>query len=115
MDKLLRYQTVLKEVLLEYVQQGATDEEATEHLETQLLFDDIHNRYQVLRVGWKEEKSSFLVIFHFSILNNKIWIQRHISDYDIVGDLEEKGVSKEDIVLAFYAPKMRPFTGYAVA
>ena len=68
-----------------------------------------------MRIGWEGIKGIFLVIFHFAIIDNKIWIQRHISDYDIVGDLEEKGVPKEDIVLAFYAPKMRPFTGYAAA
>ncbi|MEL6718177.1 MAG: XisI protein [Bacteroidota bacterium] len=115
MDKLLKYQTILKEVLNEYTRQGAVDEEAQEHIETQLLFDDTHSRYQVLRIGWEGAKGIFLVIFHFAIIEDKIWIQRHISDYDIVGDLEAKDVPKEDIVLAFYAPKMRPFTGYAVA
>jgi hypothetical protein len=29
--------------------------------------------------------------------------------------LEEKGIPKQDIVLAFYAPIRRPDTGYAVA
>ena len=114
MDKLLKYQTILKEILSEYVEQGAVDEKTKEHTETQLLFDDTHSRYQALRIGWEDAKGIFFVIFHFAIIDDKIWIQRHISDYDIVGDLEEKNVPKEDIVLAFYAPKMRPFTGYAV-
>ena len=30
----------------------------------------------------------------------------NISDYDIIGDLEEKRVPKEDIVLAFLSPRM---------
>lgn len=115
MDKLLTYQTILKTVLDQYVRQGAVSKDAPEHIETQLLFDDTNHRYQVLRVGWEGTRSVFLVIFHFSIIKEKIWVQRHISDYDIVGDLEESGVPKEDIVLAFYAPKMRPFTGYAIA
>ena len=57
----------------------------------------------------------FSVIFHFDIKNEKIWLQQNISDYDIVGDIEAKGVPKSDIVLAFHSPQMRQFTGYAVA
>jgi len=56
-----------------------------------------------------------MVIFHFEIIDNKIWVQRNMSDYDIVGDIEEKGVPKSGIVLAFLSPKMRPYTEYASA
>jgi hypothetical protein len=30
-------------------------------------------------------------------------------------ELEQNGIPKEDIVLAFHAPYKRPYTGYAVA
>ena len=56
-----------------------------------------------------------MVIFHFDIKDGKICVQRNISDYDIVGDIEEKGVPKSDIVLAFLSPRMRPYSGYATA
>ena len=56
-----------------------------------------------------------MVIFHFDIKDGKIWVQRNISDYDIVGDIEAEGVPKKDIVLAFLSPRMRPYTEYASA
>jgi len=115
MDKLLKYQTSIKKVLSTYKKQGAINPNAKEKLETQLLFDDTHNRYQVLRIGWEDIQHTFLVIFYFEIKNNKIWVQRNISDYDIIGDLEAEGIAKKDIVLAFHSPRMRPYTGYAVA
>lgn len=115
MDKLLNYQDILKQVLTNYVQQGATQANAPEHIETQLLFDDTHARYQVARIGWEGIKSIFLVIFYFEIKDEKIWVHRNISDYDIIGDLEVAGIPKTDIVLAFYSPRMRPYTDYAVA
>lgn len=115
MDKLLKYQTIIKDVLATYAKQGAIDKNAKEHVETQLLFDDVHNHYQVLRIGWEGIKNTFLVIFHFDIKDGKIWVQRNISDYDIIGDIESKGVPKKDIVLAFHSPRMRPYTGYAAA
>ena len=64
---------------------------------------------------WRKDRQIFSVIFHFDIIDGKIWVQRNISDYDIVGDIENKGVPKSDIVLAFHAPQMRPFAEYASA
>jgi len=115
MDKLLKYQNIIKEVLTNYSNQGATDPNAKEHLETQLFFDDERCHYQVLRIGWEGIHGLFMVIFHFDIKNGKIWVQRNISDYDIVGDIEAKGVPKKDIVLAFLSPRIRPFTEYTSA
>jgi len=88
MDKLFKYQRIIKEVLNSYKNQGAINPNAKENLETHLIFDDKNNRYQVLRIGWEGIKNTFLVIFYFEIKDNKIWVQRNISDYDIVGDLE---------------------------
>ncbi|MEM9887909.1 MAG: XisI protein [Bacteroidota bacterium] len=83
--------------------------------ETMLIFDDERGHYQVTRIGWDGIHGIFMVIFHFDVKDGKIWVQRNISDYDIVGDIEEKGVPKSEIVLAFHSPRMRPYTGYAAA
>jgi len=115
MDKLLKYQQFIKEVLTDYTQRGAVDPNHPEKIETRLFFDDERSRYQVLRIGWEDIQGIFMVIFHFEIIDNKIWVQRNMSDYDIVGDIEEKGVPKSGIVLAFLSPKMRPYTEYASA
>jgi XisI protein len=45
----------------------------------------------------------------------RIWVQEDATDYDLVGVLEDKGIPKSDIVLAFHAPYKRPYTGYAIA
>ncbi|HKK77110.1 MAG TPA: XisI protein [Saprospiraceae bacterium] len=113
MEKLLNYQKALREVLQSYLAGGTIPQDPD--LETQLLIDEEGNRYQILHLGWKNSENVFLVIFYFEIKDGKIWVHRNISDYDIIGDLEEKGIRKEDIVLAFHSPKMRPYTGYAVA
>lgn len=115
MAKPLDYKSIIKDVLSAYVKRGAVDPNAREHKETQLLFDDERGHYQVTRIAWEGIRGIFMVIFHFDLKDGKIWVQRNISDYDIVGDLEEKGVPKSDIVLAFHSPRMRKYTGYAVA
>lgn len=113
MEKVEKYRQLLQKVLTDF----ATPRTARpdEPVETQLLFDTRNDHYQVLRVGWRDRKQVFLVVFHFDIKGGKIWLHQNASDYDIIGDLEAQGVPKEDIVLAFHSPFMRQHTGYAVA
>ena len=114
MEKINQYRQILKEVLTEFVTERSKPPQSSD-VETQLLFDTQNDHYQILRVGWRNRIQVFLVIFHFDIKNEKIWVQQNVSDYDIIGDLEARGIPKSDIVLAFHSPQMRPFTEYAVA
>jgi len=113
MEKLHRYQGIIKDVLRDYSAQGPIDPNHPERREIRLLFDDEHARYQLLRLGWRDIHNFFAVIFHFEIIDEKIWVQRNMSDHDIIGDIEDKGVPKEDIVLAFIAPRERAYSEYA--
>ena len=112
MDKVEKYRQILCEVLTEYATPHIPYEDP---VETQLLFDTQNDRYQVLRLGWRGYTQVFLVVFHFEIKAGKIWLHQNASDYDIIGQIEEKGVPKSDIVLAFHSPQMRQFTDYAAA
>ena len=111
MDRLAQYRESIKAFLRKYAESTINNSE----VEVELIFDTENDHYQILRVGWRNRTQVFLVVFHFYIKNDKIWIQQNASDYDIVGDLEARGIPKSDIVLAFHSPQMRPFTGYAVA
>jgi hypothetical protein len=46
--------------------------------------------------------------------NGKIWLEYDGTDSYIARQLVKAGVPKEDIVLAFHPPDVRPHTGYAV-
>ena len=72
--------------------------------------------FRSYRTTWKEEiRRIHFCIFHIDIINGKLWVQEDSTDWDLVGNLEEAGVPKQDIVLGFHAPYKRPFTDYAVA
>jgi hypothetical protein len=113
MDKVLKYQKILKDVLQAYAIDDTSKTHKPDDMQIRLIFDTESNHYQVLYTGWRQYQQTFSVLFHFDIIDEKIWVQRNISDYDIVGDIENAGVPKSDIILAFYAPEMRPFTEYA--
>lgn len=113
MDKIKFFRQIIKEVLHEYADAELNKAYKPDDLQVRLIIDTENDHYQVLYAGWQNNQQIFSPLFHFDIIDEKIWIQRNISDYDIISDIENKGVPKSDIVLAFQSPQMRRFTEYA--
>ena len=113
--KLNKYRKILREVLNEYAAGDMKKTYKPDDTQIRLIMDTENDHYQVLYAGWREGKQIFSVLFHFDIIDGKIWIQRNTSDYDIIEDIEAKGVPKKDIVLAFFEPTVRPYMDYATA
>ncbi|TAK29811.1 MAG: XisI protein [Saprospiraceae bacterium] len=84
-------------------------------VDSYVIADRENNHFQLLQTGWQNHRYVFAVVFHFDIRNGKVWFQRNITDKDVVDELMEMGVAREDIVLGFRSPEMRPHTGFAVA
>ena len=69
--------------------------------EVQLIFDTENHHYQVVHLGWHEQRRVYGCIIHVDLKHDKIWIQRVAA-----------GVPKHDIVLGFQAPYKRQFTEF---
>ena len=80
-----------------------------------VLTDEKTNKYQLLAIGWDGNERVYQIIFHADIINQHIWIQEDSSEEGLASLLLEKGVSKNDIVLAYYPEYHRHFTEFAVA
>jgi hypothetical protein len=114
MDKLSNYQEIIKSIFINYAKTRIPANNPEPGY--QLIFDNERGSYLLYRTGWKEELNRFhFCVFHIDIKNDKIWVQEDATDFDIVGELEEKGIPKNDIVLGFQAPYKRPLSGYFVA
>ena len=86
-----------------------------DEIDTELIFDTIHDHYQLMYVGWNGFERIYYSIIHFDIKNNKIWIQKNNTETDLAQELVNMGVPKEDIVFGLQPPYKRPYTGYGVA
>jgi XisI protein len=114
MDKLIFYRNTIKKILTEYSETRIPVNNPNPGY--QLIFDETRDSYLLYRTGWREEYKRFhFCVFHLDIINHKIWVQEDATDFDIVGELEAYGISREEIVLAFHAPYKRVHTGYALA
>jgi XisI protein len=115
MDKKVeKYRQIIIALLKEYANTPVLSLPNVE-VEDQLMLDTERDHYQIVTVGWENGARVYYPIFHLDIKKDKIWIQEDASDTDLVDELENRGVAKNDIVLAFHSPTNRPYTGFAVA
>ena len=111
MDQITTYREIVQSLLSEI---GSYKNHSSE-IETQLLFDTTRDHYQILKTGWRGIKRTYGVSIHIDIKDGKVWIQRNATDLLIAEMLVEKGIPKENIVLAFHAPYKRQYTEFAAA
>ena len=111
MDKLEQYRQYIQTILTKYGEYKPQREE----IESELIFDPVHDHYQLMRVGWNGLSRIYHSVIYFDIKNDKIWIQRNMTDVDLAQELLEMGVPKDDIVLGLQPSYKRPYTGYKVA
>ena len=111
MDKLEQYRDCIKQILIKYQQYTKADSV----IEAQTIFDTEHDHYQLVYVGWENQRRVYGCVLHFDIKNERIWIQHNGTEANIADELMDLGVSKTDIVLGFHSPFKRQFTDFAVS
>ncbi len=111
MDKIKIYKKKIKEVLGNYSQINQT---SNDPIHTYFIADDQNGQYLLIDSGWQGEERFYSNYLHISLINEKLRIERDLTDYDFVAELLEKGIPKEDIILEFQAPSKRVYSGFAV-
>jgi XisI protein len=110
MAELIRYSKIVQQLLQEYATLSGDDPT----VDTELIFDTVRHRYQLVHVGWHDDHRIYGCILHLDIRDGKIWLQHNGTENDIPAELVEMGVTKTDIVVGFHSPFKRQFTEYAV-
>ena len=111
MDKVKNYQEAIIGLLNEYALfLGKSNIKPT------VIVDRENNHFQLVKIGWDSlQHYTFGVLFHFDIINGKIWLQLNNTEFYIADELIERGVPKSDIVLGFQPPTVRQQKGFALA
>ena len=110
MANLDEYRDKVKQLLAKYAQYKPSYGE----VEVEQIFDRERDHYQIISVGWNNQKRIYGPMMHLDIKNEKIWIQQNTTEVDIALELMSMGVPKQDIVIEFHTPKMRQFTDFAM-
>lgn len=78
------------------------------------VFDDEHQRYLLMAVGWENGNRVHSPVIHIEIIADKVWIEANNTDQSIAEELIEHGVPRNAIVLGMQPAELRPLTKYAV-
>lgn len=107
MDKLTDYKKIVRSVI-EYI---ASISPSDENVETQVIIDEVRGHYLLCAVGWENEiYREYGAFVHIDVkLTGKVYLQHDGTDLRIADLLNEKGIPKSDIVLAFKAPYHRKY------
>ena len=113
MDKIIKYQNLIIQLLEEYASVKPANLEDQEY---QVIADTKRNHYELVSMGRHKNAFFHNTVFHLDIKDTgKIWLQVNNTDWDITEALIENGISKQEIVLGTLSPNMRKYSGFAIA
>jgi hypothetical protein len=105
------YRDIVQQILTEY----STHQPAYGDVEMELIFDYQRDRYQLVCTGWNQKRRIYGSLIHIDLKGDKICIQSDGTEVGIATLLVDKGIPKQNILLAYQAPNLRQFTEFAVA
>jgi len=114
MDKVKKYQDIIMR-FLHYYNEESGGNLPGQKIQRRILADRENNSFQLLATGWNNEHYIFGPIFHFDIVDGKIWMQCNNTEWEVMDYLMQEGVERQDIVLGFVPPNARHFSGFATA
>ena len=112
MAKLDDYRSYIEEIINWRAEIGYKN---YEDLQMIPVIDRERDNYLLMVYGWEGIKRNHYALIHVGIRNGKFWIYYDGLEDGVATYLLEKGVPKEDIVLAFYSPEKRKLTEFAIA
>ncbi len=113
MERIAQYRQVIHCLLEEYAQ--VYEAVSDVGVDTNIIVDDAHGEYILMRVGWRGETRVRRPTFYLRLRNGKIWVEEDWTKEGIATELMAREVRKEDIVLAFNPPELRGLTEFAAA
>jgi len=121
MEKLVTYRQYVKEVLNDFCEfrRNASIRPEARAIAVNPIFDEANDRYAVVIDGWTTKRRDYGLIMHIDIKSSspedaKIWVQYNGTEVEIVQQLLDRGVPKEDLVLGYHHPSIRSFTEFAL-
>jgi len=116
MEEIKRFRQIIEKVLTEHAEfyRRANAQDSEENM-VETVFDREKDKYLLLNIAWGNNERTYYSVAHLDIINDKIWIQKDATEEGIATDLENLGVPKSKIVLAFHSPTLRKYGEYALA
>ena len=104
MENITRYCEIIHRLLEEYRDFPAKLTKTD--VDTEILCDDHHGQYMVMRIGWRAETRVHRPLFNLRLRDGKIHVEVDWTKEGIANELMQAGVPASNIVLAFNRPNV---------
>ena len=111
MDDVEHYRKIIRDLIQTYAEYRP----ARGDVQIEVIFDETNDHYELLYAGWNVPYRIHGSVLHIDIRDGRIWIQYDGTEDGIAEELVKAGIPRDQIVLAFKPPAIRPHTGFAVA
>jgi XisI protein len=111
MDRVERYREIVRRLFEEY----ASYRPSHGQIDTEAIVDPQKDHYGVVHVGWDDRCRVHGCVVHVDIINGKVWVQYDGTNRPIAEGFVAAGIPREDIVLGFQPPEIRPYTDFAAS
>jgi len=112
MEKIKKYQKAILNLLEEY---AAITSPFMPDVENKVIADTKNHQYQLIRIGWYKDRHVHYTVFHFDIINGKIWIQENRTDVKVDEELVAAGVLSKDIMSGLQHPTLQRLAQQRIA
>jgi hypothetical protein len=110
MDRLEGYREIVRRIIEEYARYKPSHGQ----IDTEAVVDPTRDHYEVLHVGWDDQRRIHGSVIHLDIIDGKVWIQYDGTNRPVADELLAAGIPREDIVLGFHPAEVRHYTDFAV-
>jgi len=97
MDTITSYREIVKQVISDYAKLRPSHG----NIRLDTVFDENRDHYALMQAGWDRENRVRGNLIYVVIKNGKVIIEYDGMECGITQDLVNKGISEQDIVLAF--------------
>lgn len=111
MDDVERYRKIIRELIQTYAEYRP----ARGDVQIEVIFDETNDHYELMYAGWNVPYRIHGSVLHIDIRDGRIWIHHDGTEDGIAEELVKAGIPRDQIVLAFKPPAIRPHTGFAIA
>jgi XisI protein len=111
MESLEQYRRIIRKLIRYY----AGFQPARGDVQIEVIFDETNDHYELMYAGWNGPYRIHGPVLHIDIRNGKVWIQHDGTEDGIADEFVKAGIPRDQIVLAFKPPEIRPHTGFATA
>ncbi|KOR33553.1 hypothetical protein TI05_00310 [Achromatium sp. WMS3] len=98
---------LIRKAIKTLINRHATYKSRNPQIERQKLIDTEHDHYQLVTIGWHNDKRVYHCSIHLDIKDEKIWIQQNLTESDLEEELIALGIAKKDIIYGFLPPYLR--------